>query len=56
MSKSYGNLIHLIIERSNMEDAFDEVVGDLGEERRKKYGAKKERRERGFKPLLSVSV
>ena len=43
MSKSYGNLIHLIIERSNMEDAFDEVVGDLGEERRKKYGAKKER-------------
>lgn len=29
MSKSYGNLIHLIIERSNMEDAFDEVVGDL---------------------------
>ena len=37
MSKSYGNLIHLIIEHSNMNDAFDEVVGDLGAKRKAIY-------------------
>ena len=37
MSKSYGNLIHLIIDHSNMNDAFDEVVGDLGAKRKAIY-------------------
>lgn len=37
MSKRYGFLIAKIIDRRNMEDAFDEVVGGLDEERRRAY-------------------
>lgn len=43
MSKSYGNLIHLIIEHSNMNDAFDEVVGDLGAKRKAIYEKNREK-------------
>lgn len=43
MSKSYGNLIHLIIEHSNMNDAFDEVVGDLGAKRKDIYEKNREK-------------
>ena len=37
MSKRYGFLIAEIIDRRNMDDAFDEVVGGLEEERRRSY-------------------
>ena len=43
MSKSYGNLIHLIIDHSNMNDAFDEVVGDLGAKRKAIYEKNREK-------------
>ena len=43
MSKSYGNLIHLINEHSNMNDAFDEVVGDLGAKRKAIYEKNREK-------------
>lgn len=37
MSKRYGNLIQKIVERSNMDRAFDEVVDQLPEPRRTYY-------------------
>ena len=41
--KRYGYLTRLVIERRNMEDAFDEVVGDLAKERREDFGKKKDK-------------
>lgn len=40
--KRYGYLTHLIVERQNMNDAFNEVVGDLEKERREQLEAKKD--------------
>ena len=42
MTKRYGYLTAQIVEDGNMRDAFDEVVGDLGKERKEHYEARRE--------------
>lgn len=43
MSKRYGHILPQIIDRRNMDDAFDEVVGGLeSKERREHYEAQRE--------------
>ena len=42
MTKRYGYLTAQVVEDGNMRDAFDEVVGDLGKERKEHYEARRE--------------
>ena len=41
MTKRYGYLTAQVVEDGNMRDAFDEVVGDLGKERKEHYEARR---------------
>lgn len=42
MSKSFANLIPLIVVRSNMDEAFNEVIDDLEKERKELYESRRE--------------